>query len=432
MSRLTPLVGWLSASAVALTGTRISMIALPWFVLMSTGDALLTGLVAAAEIAPLVACKALAGPLIDRVGPRRIAIACDTLSLPVIGAIPLLHGLGLLPIWALLAIVALAGALRGPGDAAKRAMIPLIADHGAMRIDRVTGFEAGVDRTAGMLGAGLAGLLVATVGAPTALVLDALGFGISALILAVTTRPIGGARANAAPPLDPGDPAAEPDAASYGARLRAGWRFLVGDRVLLAVALMIAVTNMLDAAYFSVLLPVWADEPGRGAALIGLLIAVTSGASALGSLAAAAWSARLPRYAVYLVAFLIAGVPRFAILAVDVPLTAILVVAAATGLTAGFINPVVGAVVLERIPAHLVGRVTSLITSIAFALMPLGGLLGGALVSAAGLTAALVVAGSLYLAATMVPAFSPRWRELDRGRTAESSGGLTAPVDATR
>ena len=69
-----PLYGWLTAEAISLLGTRVSMIAIPWLVLVTTGSATQTGLVAAAELTPLVISKATGGPLVDRVGPRRAAI----------------------------------------------------------------------------------------------------------------------------------------------------------------------------------------------------------------------------------------------------------------------------------------------------------------------------------------------------------------------
>src|SRR5690606_35726081 len=113
-----PLRGWLLAEAISLTGTRASMVAIPWFVLTTTGSATQTGLVAFAEMAPLVALKALAGPLVDRVGARRVAITADVGSFAAIGLVPLLHVLGALSFPVLLGVVALAGALRGPGDGA--------------------------------------------------------------------------------------------------------------------------------------------------------------------------------------------------------------------------------------------------------------------------------------------------------------------------
>src|SRR3954468_20279603 len=126
MTSRRALHGWLVADAVSLVGTRVSMIALPWFVLVTTGSATRTGLVALAEMLPLVVLKVLGGPVIDRLGARRVAVACDGASMVVVGAIPFLHHGGHLSFGGFLALVALAGALRGPGDGAKEALVPQI------------------------------------------------------------------------------------------------------------------------------------------------------------------------------------------------------------------------------------------------------------------------------------------------------------------
>jgi len=405
-----PLYGWLTAEAVSLTGTRVSMIALPWFVLTTTGSATRTGLVALAELLPLVVLKVLGGPVIDRLGARRVAIACDLGSVAAVGAIPLLHALDLLTFGLFLALVAVAGGLRGPSDAAKSAMAPTLARAAGVPLERATGLHATVERTATMLGSVFAGLLVAAVGPATALVVDALSFGLAALLLARSTRSPS-AESTAVLPTRPRTPA---DSAGYRRQLREGWDFLRRDPVLLGISVMVALTNLLDIAYVSVLLPVWADEYGGGATAIGIVLAFFGGASALGALCAAAWADRLPRYATYLVAFLVAGAPRFLILALDSPLWTVLAVCVASGFAAGFLNPVLGAVIFERIPEPLVGRVSSLTTAMCFALMPLGGLLGGALIGGVGLGAALLALGTAYLAVTMLPALDPRWREMDR------------------
>src|SRR6476469_4837600 len=91
-----PLYGWLTSQAISLLGTRVSMLAIPWLVLTTTGSATQTGVVAAVELTPLVVFKAVGGPLVDRLGPRRVALTCDALSLVVVGAIPLAHASGAL------------------------------------------------------------------------------------------------------------------------------------------------------------------------------------------------------------------------------------------------------------------------------------------------------------------------------------------------
>ena len=73
-----------------------------------------------------------------------------------------------------------------------------------------------------------------------------------------------------------------------------------------------------------------------------------------------------------------------------------------------------GAVEFERIPREMVGRVTALNSALCWSLMPLGGVLGGLLVSGIGLSPALLVVGFAYFAATMAPALIPSFRGMNR------------------
>lgn len=150
--RFRPLAGVLAATAVALTGTRVSAIALPWYVLVTTGSAAWTGVVAFAEMVPYVLVKALTGPLVDRVGPRRISLAADVVSAVAAGAVVLLDALGALPMGALIALVVVIGAGRGPGDLAKEIMIPEAAGRAGMPLERATGLMGVTERLAQTVG----------------------------------------------------------------------------------------------------------------------------------------------------------------------------------------------------------------------------------------------------------------------------------------
>jgi MFS family permease len=409
--RRVPLYGWLTAEAVSLLGTRVSMIAIPWLVLVTTGSATRTGLVSVAELTPLVIFKATGGPLVDRVGPRRMAITADLLSMVSVGLIPLLHTAGTLTFPMLLLLVAIGGSLRGPGDAAVGAMVPGLVASAEVPLERATGLSSAIERGATMIGAAIAGGLVATIGAADAVAVDALSFGVCAVILMLTTSGIGRGTRDTAPA-----PGEQPT--SYAGELRDGWDFLRHDPVLMSLCVMVAVTNLLDLAWAAVLLPVWARDSGAGVGALGLVFSVWGGASMVGSFVAAAYGSRLPRFATYVVAFLVTGLPRFVLFALGVPLWAILAMCVIGGCASGFLNPVLGAVEYERIPPALVGRVTALNSAICWSLMPLGGVLGGVLVSGVGLDPSLLVVGLCYFATTMAPAFLPHFREMDRARPA--------------
>ncbi|MBY2966493.1 MFS transporter [Rhizobium leguminosarum] len=404
-----PFLALAAAETLSLSGTRLSTIAIPWLVLSATGSPVLTGLTAMMEMLPYVAAKALSGPLIDRVGPKRIAVVCDTASVAVVMLVPLLDWLGLLDMSLLLPVVFAMGVLRGPSDAAKQAMVPDIAELAAVPLERVTGLVGAIERLASTAGAAGAGALIGLIGPGQALVVNAVTFAAAALIVGVG---IPGLRRVSEPRGLP--EARSGGMSSYLGDLREGWRFLRGDAVLVSIVIMVATTNLLDQAYHAVLLPVWTQSSGHGPELLGAMFSAFTGASIAGAAIAAAIGERMPRLMVYTVAFLLTGFPRFLVIALDAPLPIIFLTLAIAGFASGFLNPILSAVIFERIPKPLTGRVTAMNAALCFALIPFGGLVGGALISTIGLAAALSLTGLAYLAATLFPLALKSFRGFDK------------------
>jgi len=388
-----PLVAFLVANVVSICGTRVSAIAIPWFVLMTTGSPFKTGVVALAEMAPLVICKAIGGPWIDRVGPRRISVLADAASTAVVALIPLLHMLHALSFPVLLVLVAVAGALRGPGDAAKGTLIPDIAHAAKVPLERVTGLESTTERLAGFIAYAIAGALITLVGEVNALWIDAASFGVCAVLIYRWIP-----RRHQAADSTPDD-----EEGSYGQRLLEGWRFLRQDKLMMPLVVMIAVTNLLDAAVGAVLLPVWIKDHGYGPGHTSLILTAFGVTATLFALVASAVGDRIPRKLVFTLAFLICGAPRFVVMAFDAPVWTVMVIYAIGGIGAGFINPVLGALFIERIPRHMLGRVNSLADAVCWTGVPLGGVVAGAAIAGIGLAPALLAAGAVYLVATMSP-----------------------------
>jgi MFS family permease len=396
----------LAAIAVSQTATRVSAIALPWFVLVTTGSATLTGLVAFCEMTPYVLVKLFTGPLVDRIGPRRVSWVTDVVSASAAGAVALLHVTGALAFPLLLVLVAVIGAARGPGDLAKEVMVPEAAERGRLPLERATGLAGVTERLAGTIGPAAGGALVTLLGSAAGLTVTAVCFALGSVIIAWTLpRGMG---------HEPPGRAEEP--AGYWRRFGQGAAFLRGERLLLALILMVGVTNLLDAAFSQVLVPVWARESGHGPAVIGLNSGAMGAAAVLGSLVAAAVAHRMPRRLVFFAAFTIVGAPRFLVLATDTPVWGMVAVFAVSGFCGGFLNPILGAVSLERVPRRLLGRVNALGDSVAYAGIPLGGLLAGLAVGWAGLVPVLLGCGVAYFLTTGLTGLRPEWREMDRGR----------------
>lgn len=399
--RRTPLLALLAVSTITHVGTRVSAIAIPWFVLAITGSPTLTGLVAACELGPYVVCKALGGPLTDRLGQRRVSMVADLGSAAVMGAIPLLHHLHLLPLGVLLSLVAVTGALRGPGDNAKHTAVPLVTDLAQWPLERSTGLFGAIERGSGLVAPGVAAVMITVFSAPGAIAVTAGCFACSAVLVAaflprcldgpstdddqVVARPVGGETPT-----------------GYLHQLREGFTFLRRDRLLVLLVLMIMVTNLIDVAKTSVLLPVWAQRGDHGVEAMSLLLTCMAGFSMVSSLLASWIGHRLPRKATYFLCFLVAGPMPYVVLGLDWAVWQIAGVYCVAGFASGFLNPLLGAIFFERIPRPLLGRVGGLADATAWAGMPLGGLVAGGLVALVGLSPAFFVLGGIYLATTVI------------------------------
>jgi MFS family permease len=414
------IIALLSAAGVSTLGTRMSALAIPWFVLAVTGSPAATGLVIFAEMGPYVIVQGLGGPLVDRIGARRMAIFGELAAGVAMGAIPALYAADLLGFGVLAAVAAVAGAAQGLSATAQHVLVPGLSDGAGMRYERAAGLFDGINRVAAMIGIPLAGLLIVVISSPGVIALDAVSFLISCGL-------IGLAVPRSAEPA----PSPEEDESSYPQRLAQGFRYLRSDRLLLGIAAMVLVTNLIDAANASVFLPVWGRVVLGNPLGIGLAGGVF-GVGAVTGNALLTWLApRLPRRLVYGIGFFLAGAPRYVVLALATTVPPLAVVSFIAGFGAGSINPILGAVEYERVPRHLQARVLGVVGALAWAGIPFGGLLGGAGVEAFGLTPTLLVAGSIYLLTTMAPFVFPAWREMDHrpidaGELATGAPGLEA------
>src|SRR5918999_2219892 len=180
-----PLYALLAANAVSLLGNVIAAVAIPWFVLVTTGSVARTGVAAFFTTLPLALGAFFGGAIADAVGPRRASVAGDLASAAAIAAIPLLHALGALEFWHVLALAFVGALFDAPAQAARDALLPEVARRAGVTLERATALWTSTEHTGYVLGAPVAGVLIATVGAPNALWLDAASFAVAAgLVLA--------------------------------------------------------------------------------------------------------------------------------------------------------------------------------------------------------------------------------------------------------
>ncbi|MBA3644475.1 MAG: MFS transporter, partial [Chloroflexia bacterium] len=360
-----PLIALLVANVVSLLGTSLTTVALPWFVLQSTGSAGKTGLVAAAALLPAFAAGIFGGALVDRLGYRRVSILSDLISGLSIAMIPLLYQTVGLAFWQLLVLVFVGAVLDIPGLTARRSLLPELASAANWRLERANSLFESSQHVAFLIGPPLAGLLIGWRGPVDVLWLDAASFAVSgALVAALVTVPIA---------------VVATGSKGYLRDLAAGLRFLRQHRLLLNLALTLTASNMLSAPFFSVLLPVYADATFGRATPLGLMFAAMGAGSLAGALTFGAIGHRLPRRWLWLIAFLAAPVEIW-LLALSPPLPVLLAGFLIVGLVTGPTNPLLVTIRHERIPPAMRGRVFGTFSALAMAAQPIGVFLGGAMV----------------------------------------------------
>lgn len=401
----------LAAHAISQTGNVVTAFAIPFYVLAVGGSGVEVGVAAFFATAPVVIGGPLGGVIVDRIGHRRAAIIADVVSGIAVLAIPTLALTVGLPFWALLALVFAAGLLDTPGQTARRVMLPGLTAQAGIRIERSVGLLDGSERFARLIGASIAGLLVALVGPMASLFVNAATFAISALItwllVPVTTD------------QGSGDEVTESHStnrrrASYWADLAEGFRWVLRDPLMKLIVGLVLITNLLDAARSSALMPLYAHDRLGGAAALGLLVAVMGGCALVGNVAFGFVAHRVPRRVTFALCFALAGGPSSAAFALGAPLPVLIAMTALSGLAAGAINPILGTVELERVPEHMRGRVFGLINAGAWAGMPFGALLGGIAADTIGLGYAFGVIAVLYVLVTLSPLTGGPWRHMER------------------
>ncbi len=375
--------------------------AIPWFVLQTTGSATQTGITGFFTILPVVLAGFFGGTLIDRLGYKRTSIISDLASGVTTALIPLLHFTIGLEFWQLMVLVFFGALLDTPGGTARAALLPDLAEQAGMPIERATSLIHVIERGARLVGAPLAGLLIGIMSTENVLWLDAASFFISAGIIWFV---ISGQK-----PVEQ----EEVKSSGYFDELRDGLRFITRDKLILALVLMIMLTNFLDSIFGGVVRPVYVKEVFGSAFNLGLLIAANGGGAVIGGLIFAAIGHRLPRHTVFVSAFVLTGL-TFWVYALYPPLPVLLVVVLIASMGAGPLNPILGAVEFERIPPNMRGRVFGAMQAGAWMAMPLGLLLGGVMTEKLGVFPMLILLAVIYLITTLSMAFIPVMKEMNR------------------
>jgi MFS family permease len=384
-------------------GTMVSQLALPLVaILVLHASTFQVGLLATFEMLAFLVVGLPAGAWVDRMRYRWVLVVNDLLRAAALGSIPLAQALGGLTIGQLYAVALVTGVCTVFFDVAYQSYLPQLVDRGAL-VEGNAKLQAS-ESVAQIAGPGVGGVLIQALTAPYAVLVDAVSFLWSATwVVAIRQRP---AR-----------PQRKPDR-SLRREIGQGLRFVLGNRLLRAIAMCTGSSNLFSNLSFPVYYILLARSLHLSPGIIGLFTSVGAVGGLLGSLAASRFARRVGQGPAIWISIAVALPAAYVTPFVHRNWTLGLLAAAQLVWWGGVVVYNITQVSFRQglCPPDLLGRMNATMRFLVWGTIPLGAFLGGVLGATIGVRPTLLVAaigGSLCVLPVF---FSPlrHMRELPR------------------
>jgi predicted MFS family arabinose efflux permease len=363
----------LAAEVISTTGAQMTWVALPWFVLVTTGSATRMSVVMGAELVGLALLGLPGGRLLGRLGARRTMILCDAARAPIMLVIPVLHWSGGLSFGVLLAVAFALGAFAAPYFAAQKVIVPELLGEGEQQVTDANALFQAANRTTILLGPVLAGVLIGVIGATSVLVVDAATYVVSVLLVAVFV---------------PRRPPAEQEPEDR--QIRAGLRFLARDPLLRVWWPAFALGDAAWTAFFVTVPVLVLDRFGHHPAIVGWLIASFGVGAVVGNVLAFRYlTQRFDGLSIF-TTFIVFQVAPLWLLWLPVPAVVLSATIFAAGIGNGLVNPSLHTISTLRVPAPMRPTVMTTVMTVWALVNPLGLFVAGPVLDAVGTAPVLI------------------------------------------
>jgi MFS family permease len=395
------LAALLAAELISTTGIQMTFVALPWFVLVTTGSLAKMSYVLAAEIAPIALFGIPSGSVVGRLGARRTMLASDALRAPLMLLVPVLHRTGHLSFGLLVGLVFVLGLFAAPYYAAQRTIVPELFGDDERVVSQASAIFGGVTHATMVIGPALGGVLVAAFSPSTVLVIDGATYVVAfVLVLALV-------RAGARLPQDD---------SSRG--LLAGVRYLARDRLLGPATLTVIVLDGSLGALFLAMPALVYLRYDRDPRILGWLFSAFGVGAVAGSVAAMKALERVPPLRLAVASLFAALVPVWA-LVVSMPWWGVALAFTVLGGALPFVNaPAIG-ILTTRPPVALRAKVMTAVMTASALGGPVGRVVVGPLFEGWGIPRTIAAIAATVSLGAVLFALAVAW-----------SGELGAPPAA--
>jgi MFS family permease len=392
---------WLwSSQTISQFGSQISQLALPLVAIVALDEsAFEVALLGVVEFLPFLLLSLPAGVWVDRLRRRPILVVSDFLRAAALASIPLAYWADALTMWQLYVVGFIVGVGTVFFDVAYQSYLPSLVTRSELTEGNS---KLEVSRSAAQLGGpGVAGVLIGLLTAPVAVAADAISFVVSGLLLGrIRTQ-------ESAPTVE--------DRRPLLTELREGLGYVLKHPYVRPMAASVAIFNFFGNVGGAILLVYAVRELDLSATTIGIVLALGN----IGFLAGALVAKRVES---------LLGVGRTIVASSALSIPGLLLIPlaphdlavpffVASGLIVGFaivLYNVTAISLMQAItPDRLLGRMNASRRFLVWGVIPLGGLVGGALATSIGLRPTLFV-GAIGGSLAVLPLLLSPVRSLQR------------------
>ena len=404
-------------ATISSVGDGMSFVALLWLLIERGGTPADVGWLAAIHTAPVIIGGLATGVILDMFDPRKVIAADNALRGLAIASVPIASALGVLTTAHLFVVAAVYGLLFMTSAAGIPSLITRL-----IRPEDLTtanAMESLLFSLSGLIGPGVAGLLIAIVGAPFVLAIDAVTYFIFVGCLLAMREGGGGAEAvdhgaadGATSAAAGGAPASEPPR-SRG--LGPAIRFIFSAPAIVAITLFYMSVNV-AGGIVTVVIPLYVrDVLHGGSETFGLLLSILNAGDITGLLVVGSVNWRWPLGRSIAWALFTSGLVLLLWL-MQPPVIALGAILFVWGALSSSLTPWAQTIRMRLIPPEMRGRVFALLRTSMQSTRPIGAVVAGLLLTNGDLTIAIVAMALLF----GVPGFIGIWLPaLGRGPTAD-------------
>jgi MFS family permease len=402
-----------AASTTSALGSGLVTVAAPLYVAARTSNPLMISSITVVIWIPWLLFTLPGGVLVDRVDRRRLMIALDRSRFVVMAGLGVLILVGHAGLWVLFTALFLIESGEVLFRSASSAMIPAVVPH--QLLERANGWLMGGAVTTQQMIAGPLGGFLFVVAASIPFLANAGTYAVSAVLTALipgTYRAV--TRQHTVGVAEDAETAQPRGLASIRADLAESFRFLMGQRILRTMAILIGVLNVTLTAALAVLVLLAKQRLHLGSVGYGLLFTALAVGGVLGSSLGDRLVKRVTATWTIRVGLIIEALTHLVLAASSNPYLVGFAMFA-FGIHAALWT-MVGSSLRQRLtPPDMMGRSASLNLFIAFGGNAIGAVLGGVLAKRFGITAPYWVA---FVVAAIVAAST--WHVFSRAEVAKA------------